>query len=69
MIRFEVGFTWFQFVRPSLIHKMENPVSKKFILVSSKVKVPLCQVDLAQTINEWKDVQSNKEDDQVREFF
>jgi len=28
------------------------------------VKLPLCQIDLAQTINEWKDVQSNKEDDQ-----
>ena len=26
--------------------------------------MPLCQIDLAQTINEWKDVQSNKEDDQ-----
>jgi len=24
----------------------------------------LCQIDLAQTISEWKDVQSNKEDDQ-----
>ena len=23
------------------------------------------ELDLAQTINEWKDVQSNKEDDQV----
>lgn len=29
-----------------------------------EVKLPLCQIDLAQTINEWKDVQSNKEDDQ-----
>lgn len=29
-----------------------------------EVKLPLCQMDLAQTINEWKDVQSNKEDDQ-----
>lgn len=28
-----------------------------------EVKIALCQVDLAQTINEWKDVQSNKEDD------
>jgi len=28
------------------------------------VKIPLCQVDLAQTINEWKDVQSCKEDDE-----
>ena len=26
--------------------------------------MPLCQIDLAQTISEWKDVQSNKEDDQ-----
>ena len=24
----------------------------------------MCQIDLAQTISEWKDVQSNKEDDQ-----
>merc|ERR1711902_103006 len=29
-----------------------------------EVKLPLSQMDLAQTINEWKDVQSNKEDDQ-----
>merc|ERR1719323_2238247 len=29
-----------------------------------EVKLPLCQMDLAQTINEWRDVQSNKEDDQ-----
>jgi len=29
-----------------------------------EVKLPLCQMDLAQTINEWKDVASNKEDDQ-----
>lgn len=29
-----------------------------------QVKIPLCQIDLAQTISEWKDVQSNKEDDQ-----
>ncbi len=29
-----------------------------------QVKIPLCQVDLAQTINEWKDVQSCKEDDE-----
>ena len=29
-----------------------------------QVKLPLCQIDLAQTISEWKDVQSNKEDDQ-----
>ena len=28
------------------------------------MKIPLCQVDLAQTINEWKDVQSCKEDDE-----
>jgi hypothetical protein len=26
--------------------------------------LPLCQIDLAQTISEWKDVQSNKDDDQ-----
>lgn len=29
-----------------------------------EVKIPLCQVDLAQTINEWKDIQSHKEDDE-----
>ena len=29
-----------------------------------QVKLPLCQIDLAQTISEWKDVQSNKDDDQ-----
>jgi len=28
------------------------------------VKIPLCQVDLAQVINEWKDVASSKEDDE-----
>ena len=33
-------------------------------LASFQVKIPLCQVDLAQTINEWKDVQSCKEDDE-----
>ena len=30
-----------------------------------EVKVPLCMVDLAQTIEEWKDIQSVKVDDQV----
>jgi len=29
-----------------------------------EIKLPLCQVDLAQPVNEWKDVESNKEDDQ-----
>merc|ERR1719342_1849137 len=29
-----------------------------------EVKVPLCMVDLAQTIEEWKDIQSIKVDDQ-----
>jgi len=29
-----------------------------------EVKLPLSTMDLAQTINEWRDVQSNKEDDQ-----
>jgi len=29
-----------------------------------EVKVPLCMVDLAQTIEEWKDIQSVKVDDQ-----
>ena len=29
------------------------------------MKVPLCMVDLAQTIEEWKDIQSVKVDDQV----
>merc|ERR1712029_968783 len=29
-----------------------------------EVKIPLCQIDLAQTISEWKDVSSNKEDNQ-----
>ena len=29
-----------------------------------QVKLPLSTMDLAQTINEWRDVQSNKEDDQ-----
>ena len=28
-------------------------------------QVPLCMVDLAQTIEEWKDLQSVKVDDQV----
>jgi synaptotagmin-1 len=31
---------------------------------SSQIKLPLCQVDLAQVVNEWRDVESNKEDDQ-----
>merc|ERR1719507_1237689 len=29
-----------------------------------EIKIPLSMVDLAQTVNEWKDVESNKEDDQ-----
>jgi len=29
-----------------------------------EVKVPLCQVDLAQQISEWRDVQGNNDDDQ-----
>ena len=34
-----------------------------------EVKVPLCMVDLAQTIEEWKDIQSVKVDDQVQHVF
>ena len=33
-----------------------------------EVKIPLCMVDLAQTIEEWKDIQSVKVDDQVRKI-
>jgi len=29
-----------------------------------EIKIPLSMVDLAQTVSEWKDVESNKEDDQ-----
>jgi len=29
-----------------------------------EIKIPLSMVDLAQTVNEWKDVESNKEDEQ-----
>jgi len=29
-----------------------------------EIKLPLCQVDLAQPVNEWKDVEADKEDDQ-----
>jgi len=29
-----------------------------------EIKLPLCQVDLAQPINEWKDVEADKEDSQ-----
>ena len=29
-----------------------------------QIKIPLSMVDLAQTVNEWKDVESNKEDEQ-----
>ena len=35
------------------------------LLQIGEVKVPLCMVDLAQTIEEWKDIQSIKVDDQV----
>ena len=38
----------------------------RFFLKIGEVKVPLCMVDLAQTIEEWKDIQSLKVDDQVR---
>ena len=31
----------------------------------AELQVPLCMVDLAQTIEEWKDLQSVKVDDQV----
>ncbi len=34
-----------------------------------EVKIPLCMVDLAQTIEEWKDIQSVKVDDQVSTFL
>ncbi len=34
------------------------------VVVVVQIKLPLCQVDLAQVVNEWKDVESNKEDDQ-----
>jgi hypothetical protein len=34
-----------------------------------EVKIPLCMVDLAQTIEEWKDIQSVKVDDQVSALF
>lgn len=33
-------------------------------LLSFQIKLPLCQVDLAQPVNEWRDVEDNKEDDQ-----
>ena len=36
-----------------------------FLHQIGEVKVPLCMVDLAQTIEEWKDIQSVKVDDQV----
>ena len=37
----------------------------KFLFIQiGEVKVPLCMVDLAQTIEEWKDIQSIKVDDQ-----
>ncbi len=36
---------------------------------SLQIKIPLCQVDLAQNISEWKDVQSNKEDDEYLVSF
>jgi synaptotagmin-1 len=29
-----------------------------------EIKLPLCQVDLAQPVNEWRDVEADKEDDQ-----
>ena len=29
-----------------------------------QIKIPLSMVDLAQNIHEWKDIESNKEDDQ-----
>lgn len=29
-----------------------------------QIKIPLSMVDLAQTVSEWKDVESNKEDEQ-----
>ena len=35
------------------------------VVCSHPVQVPLCMVDLAQTIEEWKDLQSVKVDDQV----
>ena len=41
-----------------------NLTSNLPFFLAFQVKIPLCQVDLAQTINEWKDVQSCKEDDE-----
>eukprot|EP00088_Acartia_fossae_P011171 TRINITY_DN15620_c0_g1_i1.p1 TRINITY_DN15620_c0_g1~~TRINITY_DN15620_c0_g1_i1.p1 ORF type:complete len:418 (-),score=179.51 TRINITY_DN15620_c0_g1_i1:132-1385(-) len=29
-----------------------------------EIKLPLCQIDLAQPVNEWRDVEADKEDDQ-----
>ena len=34
-------------------------------ICGASIQVPLCMVDLAQTIEEWKDLQSVKVDDQV----
>ena len=50
-------------------HKWKPPEVSKIIKFRNAharyFKVPLCMVDLAQTIEEWKDLQSVKVDDQV----
>ena len=43
---------------------INNEISTSLFQIG-EVKVPLCMVDLAQTIEEWKDIQSVKVDDQV----
>ena len=50
--------------REELIELRMRPVSLISCLSAVQIKLPLCQVDLAQVVNEWRDVESNTEDDQ-----
>ena len=55
------------YIIDSLIEHLSNDfLLTTFLTQIGEVKVPLCMVDLAQTIEEWKDIQSLKVDDQVR---
>ncbi len=56
-------------IHSSFTGNLERGNTAVFSSPPLQIKIPLCQVDLAQNISEWKDVQSNKEDDEYLVIF
>ena len=58
--------SWYVTSLPPQLDDFSNVFYQQNFGQIGEVKVPLCMVDLAQTIEEWKDIQSLKVDDQVQ---